>query len=129
MTHISHISTVEIRAFLTTGFGCGAYVGLTAWIGKKKILPPQLSRKLMHIGTFSDLGVRAPPLACLLLLLTLSLTHTHTTTQDVAPYSPCVGPSTLPPLRYHPPLSLPPPFLFLLPSSLHWWAVTLPLIF
>ena len=40
----------NLRAFATTGLGCGAYVALTAIIGKKKLLPERLSRKLMHIG-------------------------------------------------------------------------------
>ncbi|KAH7619680.1 hypothetical protein Ndes2526B_g06661 [Nannochloris sp. 'desiccata'] len=40
----------NLLAFATTGLGCGAYVALTAIIGKNKVLPERLSRKLMHIG-------------------------------------------------------------------------------
>jgi len=53
--------TTNLRAFALTGLGCGSYVALTAIIGKKKVLPERLSRKLMHIGEEDSRVYSAPP--------------------------------------------------------------------
>lgn len=63
----------NLLAFATTGLGCGAYVALTAIIGKNKVLPERLSRKLMHIGE-EYFNFLAPPFP-LFLLSSLNLLH------------------------------------------------------
>lgn len=45
------ISSHNLRAFAITGAGAVSYVGLCSFIGKRRLLPERLSRKLMHIGT------------------------------------------------------------------------------
>lgn len=40
----------QLRAFLTTVGGAVAYVGFCSLVGRLRILPAKLSRKLMHIG-------------------------------------------------------------------------------
>lgn len=44
------ISMAQLRAFLTTVGGAVAYVGFCSLVGRLRILPAKLSRKLMHIG-------------------------------------------------------------------------------
>ena len=44
------LASPHLRAFAITCLGCSTYVGATALVGKKKLLPERLSRKLMHIG-------------------------------------------------------------------------------
>lgn len=47
------------RALLTTFAGATAYLGFCSAVGRYKLLPARLARKLMHIGEFG--GLSAPP--------------------------------------------------------------------